>query len=136
MSETPAATGARQAGWTGWLGFAATMMVLLGAFTILYGLVALFNDTYYVVGPQGLLVFDLTAWGWIHLIIGVLAVAAGGAVARGAGWARIVTVLLVSINAVAQLAFMSAYPAWSLVAIAIDIVIIWAVIVHGDPARP
>lgn len=132
MSETHTATRATAPGWTGWLGFAATMTVLVGSFNIIYGLVALFKDTYYVVGPQGLLVFDLTGWGWIHLIVGVLAVASAAALARGAQWARIVTVLLVSLNAIAQLAFMSAYPVWSLIVIAFDVLVIWAVIVHGD----
>jgi len=133
-ADTPRrTTSADTSGWTGWLGFAATMTLLLGAMNIIYGLVALFNDKYYVLGPEGLLVFDLTVWGWIQLIIGVLAVVTAAALARGSQWARIVAIMLVSLNAVAQLAFMSAYPVWSLIAIAIDVLIIWAVIVHGEP---
>jgi hypothetical protein len=127
-------TRGRSTAWVGWIWFAAVMMVLVGTFNVIYGLVALFEDRYYVVGPQGLLVFDLTQWGWIHLIVGAAAVVAGMALFSGALWARIIAVLLASVNAIAQLAFMPAYPAWSLIAIALDVVVIWAVIVHGDEA--
>lgn len=135
MSEAHTAPITRHGGLTGWLGFAATMTVLVGSFNVIYGLSALLNDAYYVMGPQGLLVFDLTVWGWIHLIVGVLAIIAGVALARGSDLARIVVVMLVSLNAVAQLVFLSANPAWALIAITLDIVVIWAVIVHGDPLR-
>jgi hypothetical protein len=125
----------RSTAWAGWVLFGAVMMVLVGTFNVVYGLVALFEDTYYTVGPQGLLVFDLTGWGWIHLIAGLAAVVAGMALFSGALWARIVVVLLASLNVITQLAFMSAYPAWSLIAIALDLIVIWAVIVHGDEAK-
>lgn len=121
--------------WYGWVWFAAVMMVMTGTFNVIYGLVALFKDTYYTIGPQGLLVFDLTQWGWILLVGGALAVLAGLALFRGALWARITTVLLAAINAVAHMAFMSAYPVWALITIAIDVLVIWAVIVHGDELR-
>ncbi|MGB3438417.1 MAG: hypothetical protein WBA97_06645 [Actinophytocola sp.] len=140
MSDVPADIGrprrsaSAEAGWMGWLGFAATMMVMLGSFNIVYGLVALMSDDFYAVGPEGTLVFDLTGWGWIQLILGLVVVGTGVALARGSQWARIVTVILASLNAVTQLAFMSVYPVWSLIAIGFDVLIIWAVIVHGDPA--
>ncbi|NKQ52338.1 hypothetical protein HFP15_05535 [Amycolatopsis sp. K13G38] len=121
--------------WVGWIWFGGAMMILLGFFNVIEGLVALFNDKYYVVGPQGLLVFDITGWGWVHLIIGVLAVASGLALFTGAVWARIAAVFLATVNAVAQLAFLSAYPVWATVVIALDVLVIWAVIVHGDEAR-
>ena len=121
--------------WVGWIWFAAAMMVLLGLFNVIEGLVALFNDRFYVVGPQGLLVFNLTSWGWIHLIIGVLAVAAGCALFTGAMWARVTAVVLATVNALAQLAFLSAYPVWGTVVIALDVVVIWAVVVHGGELR-
>jgi len=132
--HTRGTTSTRSTAWTGWLVFGAVMMVMVGTFNAMYGLVAIFEDTYYTVGPQGLLVFDLTGWGWIQLIAGVAAVVAGMALFSGAIWARILVVLLASLNAITQLAFMSAYPAWSLIAIVLDVIVIWAVIVHGDKA--
>lgn len=122
-------------GWTGWIWFAGIMLVMAGVFNAMYGLVALFYDDYYVVGPEGLLVFDLTLWGWILLVAGVLAVVAGMALFTGALWARIIAVVLAAVNVFAQLGFMAAYPVWSLVAIAVDIIVIWAVIVHGGEMK-
>lgn len=121
--------------WVGWVYFGGAMMVLLGVFNIIEGLVALFNDEYYVATPQGMLVFDITGWGWVQLIIGVIAVAVGIGVFTGATWARICGVILCGINAIAQLAFLSAYPVWGIVVIALDILVIWALIVHGDEAE-
>jgi hypothetical protein len=125
----------RSAGWTGWIWFAAIMLVMAGVFNLMYGLVALFHDTYYVVGPEGLLVFDLTRWGWILLVGGTLGVISGFALFTGALWARIIAVVLASINALVQMGFMSAYPVWALVAIAVDVIVIWAVIVHGGDMK-
>lgn len=121
--------------WVGWVYFGGAMMVLLGTFNIIEGLVALFNDEYYVRTQQGLLVFDITGWGWVHLIIGLLAVAVGIGVFTGAMWARVCGVILCGINAIAQLAFLSAYPVWGILVIALDILVIWALIVHGDEAK-
>ena len=121
--------------WVGWVYFGGAMMVLLGTFNLIEGLVALFNDEYYVATPQGLLVFDITGWGWVHLIIGVIAIIVGIGVFAGATWARICGVILCGINAIAQLAFLSAYPVWGILVIVLDILVIWALIVHGDEAK-
>ena len=125
----------RSTAWVGWIWFAAVMMIMTGTFNAIYGLVALFEDQYYTISRQGLLVFDLTQWGWILLIFGVLAVFAGIALFSGAMWARIITVALAAINAIAHMAFMSAYPVWALITIAVDVLVIWAVIVHGDEMK-
>ncbi|PPK71358.1 hypothetical protein V5P93_003223 [Actinokineospora auranticolor] len=117
--------------WIGWIWFGAVMLVLLGLFTVIFGLVALFQENYYVVGPEGLLVFDLTGWGWIHLILGALATAAGFALFSGAAWARVTAVVLAALNAISQFAFLPAYPVWSLIAIALDVLVMWAIVVHG-----
>jgi amino acid permease len=121
--------------WLGWLYLGGMVMFMVGAFNAIEGLVALFNDEYYVQTPQGLLLFDITTWGWIHLIIGVAAIAVAIGVFAGAAWARICGVILCGINALTQLLFLSAYPAWAVLVIAFDILVIWALIVHGDEAR-
>lgn len=120
---------------SGWLAFAAVMMILVGLFNVILGVVALFNSDYYVVTSNQLLVLDLTAWGWLHLILGALVVVTGGALFTGSTWARVVTVLLAGFNALASLAFLSASPVWCTIVIALDVLVIWAVVAHGNEAE-
>ncbi len=143
MSDSAPAQGRRSrvdspepTGWLAWVMFAATMMILLGSFHAIAGLVALFKDEYFLVGKSGLVVnVDYTAWGWVHIILGVLVVLAGAALFRGATWARVVAVILAVISAIVNLAFTSAYPIWSAIMIAVDILVIYAVTAHGREAR-
>jgi hypothetical protein len=137
----PAASGpSRQApqttGWVGWLVFAAVLMILLGAFHAIQGLIALFNSEYYLVGTHGLSVhLDYTTWGWVHLIAGIVVLVAGIGVLAGQIWARIVGILLAILSALANFAFIAAYPVWSCILIALDILIIYALAVHGRELR-
>jgi len=86
---------AEPTGWVGWIIFAGTMLVILGIFHAIQGLVALFNDSVYLVGPKGLVInVDYTAWGWIHLIGGIIVVLAGVALFAGKMWARILAVIV------------------------------------------
>lgn len=120
-------------GWVGWILFAATMMYLLGAFHAIQGLVALFKDEYYLVGKDGLVVnVDYTTWGWVHLVLGCVVVAAGLALFIGKMWARVVAVILCVVSAVVNIGFLSAYPLWSSLMIGINVLVIWAVTVHGN----
>ena len=123
-------------GWAGWVYFAAFMMLLLGILHAVTGLVALFKDQYFIVGSEGLVVTaDYTAWGWAHLIGGAIVAGAGVALLTGHLWARVVAVMVAMLSAIVNFAFIAAYPMWSLVMIAIDFLVIWAVIVHGDELR-
>lgn len=123
-------------GWVGWVAFAGIMMVLLGTFHIIDGLIALFNDQYFLVSPSGLAVSaDFTVWGWVHLIGGVVIVASGIGVFSGRSWARLVGVLVAMFSAVINLGFLSAYPVWSSLMILIDVLVIWALTVHGAELR-
>jgi hypothetical protein len=123
-------------GWAGWIGFAGVMMVMLGVFHIIQGLVALFQDEYFLVGQSGLTVHvDYTTWGWIHLIGGIVVVASGIGLFTGRYWARTVAVLLAMVSAVVNISFLAAYPIWSTIMIAIDILVIWALMVHGSELR-
>lgn len=128
--DVPEETGVT--GWAGWIAFAAVMMILLGAFHAFQGLVALFDDGYYLVGKNGLAIHvNYTGWGWIHLILGVLIVIAGFCLLVGQLWARIVAVAAALLSAIVNVAFLAAYPVWSALMVVLDILIIWAVIVHG-----
>jgi hypothetical protein len=123
--------------WVGWIGFAGVIMVMLGVFHVFQGLVALFRDDYYLVGSSGLLVsVDYTTWGWTHVIAGLVVVIAGICVFAGQIWARAIGVLLALGSAVLNIAFLSAYPIWSLLMIALDVVVILALTVHGSEIRP
>ncbi|MET9225762.1 hypothetical protein [Lentzea sp. NPDC003310] len=124
----------RETGWLGWIWFAGIMMIVMGSFNAIEGLVALFRDDYYVVTEDQVLLFDISMWGWITLLIGVLVALAGGALLSGAAWARVVAVVLAVVNAVAQLAFVSVHPVWSTIVIALCVTVIWAVVVHGQEA--
>ena len=120
-------------GWTGWALFAGVMMLMVGLFQAMEGLVALFNDDWYAVNKKGLVLsVDYTAWGWVHLLLGVVIVAAGAAVLNGRVWGRVVGVMMALGSAVTNLAFIAAYPAWSVIIIAVDVFVIYALCVHGD----
>jgi hypothetical protein len=122
--------------WVGWIWFAAMMLVLNGFFNLLDGLVALFNNDVYAVKGKGLVTFNFTTWGWILLVLGILQVAVGIALIQGRVWARIVAMILVMLNAFAQIAFITAFPLWSIVVIALDVVVLWALLVHGEEMEP
>ena len=123
-------------GWVGWIAFAGIMMVMLGTFHIIQGLIALFNDKYFAVTKSGLAVTaDFTTWGWVHLIAGAVVVAAGIFVFMGQIWARTVGVLVAMLSAVFNVGFLAAYPIWSSIMILVDILVIWALTVHGGELR-
>jgi hypothetical protein len=122
--------------WTGWVMFAGTMMIMVGAFHALAGFVALFEDDYFVTTSSGLLIsVDYTPWGWAHLAIGALVAGAGVAVFFGQVWARVIGVVLAALSALANMVFIAAYPLWSIVIIALDVVVIYALVVHGRDVK-
>jgi hypothetical protein len=124
-------------GWTGWIVFAGVMMLMMGAFHAIQGLVALFQDTYYLVAAEGLIVqVDYTTWGWVHLVLGTVVVLAGVALLAGQMWARVIAIILAFGSALVNIAFLGAYPLWSLMMIAIDVLVLWAVTVHGKEMKP
>ncbi|MCK2216987.1 hypothetical protein MF672_024800 [Actinomadura sp. ATCC 31491] len=122
-------------GWVGWIWFGGMMMVLAGLFNIITGLAAVFANRVYVQAPNRLLLLDVTGWGWLHLVLGVLVLATGVAVTAGQTWARVAGVVLVMLNALTQLTWIAVNPWWSLAVIAIDVLVLYALIVHGREAR-
>jgi hypothetical protein len=121
--------------WSGVIAFAALLMMFLGAVHVFSGFVALFEDEHYVVNSSGLFVtVDYSVWGVVHIALGVLMVTAGSALFFRRMWARVVTILVAFVSALVNWAFLPAYPVWYTLMIGLDVLIIWAVTVHGDEA--
>jgi hypothetical protein len=114
--------------WTGWIGFAAIMMTLIGSITFFEGLVAIIRDEYYVVSGKQVLVFDVTTWGWIMLFFGIILFLAGLGLAAQSSWARWFTIFAVALNLLAQLGMLghSGYPLWTLVVIGMELMVLFA----------
>jgi hypothetical protein len=123
-------------GWTGWIVFASFMMILVGSLQAIQGLVALFDDGFYAVRESGLVVnVNYNVWGTVHLLLGVLLLLSGAGVLAGNLAARTVGVILAGLSALANMAFIGAYPVWSLLIITVDVLVIYALIVHGRELR-
>lgn len=123
-------------GWAiGFISFAAVMMIMTGAFQAFAGLVAIFENQFFVATENYLFQFDATTWGWIHLLLGLVVVGAGFGVMSGRTWARTVGILLAVLSAIANFLFIPYYPFWSLLIIALDVLVIWALAAHGGTLR-
>jgi hypothetical protein len=122
----------------GWIGFAGILILIVGMLDFFQGLIALFRDNYYVVSGSGFIVVDLTTWGWIMLIWGVLLVLAGMGLLGGQGWARWFTIVLVSLNFIAQLGFLgnSQYPLWSLTTLGLSVIVLYALTARWNESAP
>ncbi len=118
--------------WTEWVGFAGLMMVLIGILNFIQGLIAIIRDDYYVLTAEQIIVFDLTTWGWIMMIWGIIVGFAGYALATGAGWARWFTIVVASLNVILQLGFVGSgqYPLWALTVLALNVVVLYALTVR------
>ncbi len=115
----------------GWAGFAGFMLILIGVFDVIQGLVALFNDEFYVVTQEWVFEFDITAWGWIHMVLGVILIASGGGIFSGNVAARTVGVIVAALAAIVNFAWLPYFPVWSIIVIAICVAVIWALTAHG-----
>lgn len=123
-------------GWVGWVFFAGFMMLVMGTLQIISGLTALLNDKYFLVTQERLIAFDFTTWGWVQLVVGIIVLMAASSVLNGGLFGRTVGVLLATLSILANFAFLSAYPIWSILVILIDVAIIYSLTVHGAEARP
>src|SRR6476646_3291003 len=117
----------RQAWASGTSVVAAILLLVVGLVSLLQGISAVAEDEVFVVGIEYVYKFDLTTWGWIHIVIGVLVIVAGLGLFTGAAWARIAAVVVASLSIVANFLWIPYYPLWAILIIALDIVVIWAV---------
>ncbi len=137
MSNTDYQSDRQITGWVGWVAFAAILLIMIGLFQAFWGLIAIFrNEEVFFVGEQNLPVeVDYTAWGWASIILGIIIAITGVALLSGQTWARIVAVVLAVLSAISNLGSIGAYPVWSAIVIALDVLVIYAVIVHGSEVR-
>jgi hypothetical protein len=122
----------QETGWVSLVYFAAFMALLAGGLQAIAGIVALVDEGYYLVGRNDLVVhLTYNEWGWIHLGIGVLLLAVGFGLLAGQTWARVFGIAIAGLSAIANFTWIAAYPAWSIVLIAVDVFVIYALAVHG-----
>jgi len=121
----------------GWIGFAGILMVLLGGLSVLQGLIALLEDNYYVPTQSGYLLFDVTGWGWIMLIWGIILALVGLALLNGASWARWTAIVFVSVNIFGQLGFLGNTndTVWLLITLTLNIIVLYALIVRWHESQ-
>lgn len=119
-------------GWVGWAYFAATLLIIAGGMQVITGFVGIFDHDFYVATAAGVLAFNYTTWGWIHLGLGVLALITGAGILAGVTWARIVGVIITALVMLGNVAFITAYPLWSIITLIIGGFIIYALTMHGN----
>ena len=122
-------------GWVGWVAFAGALMVMLGILQILVGIAAVAKDDFWVAGDQGMLVLSVQQWGWVQLIVGTLIVIAGFSAFAGRFFGRLVGIVLAMMVAISNLTYVNLTPIWSLIVIFMSIMVIYALVVHGDEAK-
>ena len=122
----------KSSGWaTGAILFAGIMLIVVGIWEALEGLIAIVGNEFYVASRRYLFQFDVTAWGWIHVILGLVLALAGYGLLRGRTWARAVAITLAALSAIANFVWLPYSPFWALLIISVDVFVIWAVAVHG-----
>lgn len=119
----------------GWARFAGMLLLIAGIFHGIAGLVSLYKDEVYLIGPNSLIILDFTGWGWLHIAIGLLLIAAAFSLMRGNIFGRFVGIITATLSAIANFAFLGAYPLWSFLIIALDVLIIYAILVQGTGAQ-
>lgn len=122
-------------GWVGWVYFAGILMLVRSFFQAFLGIVALTQNDFYLVTSDKIAVFNFTAWGWIHLAASVVLLTAAFSVFQGGTWGRVVGSLMTGLALVANLIFLPAYPVWAIIAIVVDVLILYALVVRGDEAK-
>jgi hypothetical protein len=129
-------TGQNQAtGWTGWVAFAGIMMIIGGALWALQGLIAIIKGDLVIFGDEAALFLNVTGWGWVHMILGLLLLLSGFLVMSGNLFGRTMAVILATLSIIVNFIWLPVYPVWAIVVIVIDVFILYAVIVHGKEMK-
>jgi hypothetical protein len=129
-------TARTSAGPTGWAVFAGVVLFIAGFLNFFYGLAAIVNDDVITVGGRGAIIWNLTAWGWIHLLLGIAMVLVSYGLFAAQEWGRAGGVIFATINAIAQIGLITAFPLWSILIIALDIIVIYQLTSRWLPEEP
>jgi hypothetical protein len=121
--------------WVGWITFAGTMLVVVGMVNIFEGVVTLIWDERSVAAPDRFVLVGLTTWAWTILLSGVLMIAIGAGLFSGRTWARICAIVVVALHLTSQIAWLGAYPVWSLLMIGLDTVVLFALTARWTEVR-
>jgi hypothetical protein len=123
--------------WTGWIGFAGCLMIIIGGIDFFQGLIAVIRGSYYAVTPNQIVVFNLTTWGWITLLWGIIIALAGFGLLARAGWARWFAIVVGVVTFFEQLGFVgsSQYPLWALTVLFLTFFVLYALIIHWGDAE-
>jgi len=123
--------------WTGWVGFAGIVMIVIGGLNVVEGLIAVIRGQYYVLTADQILLVDFRTWGWILIVWGVIVALAGCGLLAASAWARWFTIIVAGLNIFIQLGFVgsSQYPLWALTVLALNIVVFYALTVRWDEAK-
>ena len=136
MSTASSRRAAPRTAWASWVRFAAIILMVNGLFSVLQGFAALFGpDTYYAVVEGDVFLFNMEGWGWFNLILGALLIGTAFGLFVEAGWARVTALVLAAISAVVQMVLLPFQPWWAFIVIAIDVTIIYALVVRGAEIR-
>ena len=132
QTRSDRSTGRKPSGWAvGFIVFGGVMMIMAGGFQALAGLVAVLENDFYLTTPNYVFEFDVTTWGWIHLLLGLVVAFAGFAVLSGQTWGRVIGIILAVLSAMANFAFIPYYPFWAITIVVLNIFVIWALAAHG-----
>jgi hypothetical protein len=117
---------------SGWIIFAAVVLFMSGTFGVIWGLAAILNDKVVTVGGQGVLIADFTTWGWVHVVVGIVMIITAFGLFGLRGWARWTAIFFAMLQAILQTAVFPAFPLWSLVVVALDVVVIYQLTANYD----
>ena len=122
--------------WSGWIGFAGLLLMIIGAIDFFEGLIAVIRKEYWQFTSQGLIIFNVTTWGWLAMIFGVVLFLVGLGLTGGASWARWVAIILIAVNLLGQLGWVgsSPYPVWALTMVALQIIVLYALTARWSDA--
>lgn len=131
-----ATTSTKTTGWVGWIALGAVFMVLSGVYQLIVGMAAVFNNDWVVFASEGVYLVDLATWGWAHLILGALLVGTGLSLFSGSTVGRAIATVVISLTILVNLMFLFALPVWSIIALIVNALVLYAILAHGDELKP